>query len=159
MASGSHVRLWRCTEIYLYWFYFLWKGGKVGHLILETCYQVQNFKWWIKQWARLKHLIMSPLQCKRCWHICPTLPPMHSECITYFAATKENDNVANLFFLQPIVASMKISSVTVILWRKQLDVDMNYSRKSARPLASVRTKFTEILNVQCARLVEKGCII
>lgn len=40
---------------------------------------------------------------------------MHFECVDCFAATKEYDNeVNNLFLSQPIVASMKISLVTVI---------------------------------------------
>lgn len=58
--------------------------------------------------------------------------------------------------LQPIVASMKISLVTVIPWRQQLVVNMNYSRKSARLLANVKTKFTEMLNVHCTRLSGEG---
>lgn len=40
---------------------------------------------------------------------------MHFECMEYVAVTEENDNdVTNLFLLQPIAASMKISLVTVI---------------------------------------------
>lgn len=56
----------------------------------------------------------------------------------------------------PIVASMKISLITVIPWRQQLSVNMNCSRTVARPLANEKTKFTQMLNVLCTRLSGKG---
>lgn len=80
-------------------------------------------------------------------------PLIHFEYVDCFVVTEKNDNeVTHLFLLQPILVSMKISLVTVIPWRKQLAVNMNCSRKSARLLAYVKAKFTEMPNLHCAGL-------